>query len=117
MSKNNDRNTTRHVSFTAEEDQLLRQRAEAVGLSVTAYIRQQALKGTVHYIDWDALRVHGEILKDISMGINLFIDNLSEIERSMLADDLVQLKNYLKTTLAIERDVYQFIVQDETEEA
>ena len=111
MSKTNENtNITRHISFTAEEDKLLQQRAEAAGIAVAPYIRQQALNGVVHSIDWEGLRVHSDLLSDIAMQIELHLQSLTDIERAMLADVLTAIERDLKSMLVIEQEIFHFIV-------
>ena len=74
MSKEGGRErVTRRVSFLAEEDALVERRAEEAGITVPAYIRQQALNGQVVSINWDALREHSSQISRIEEKIMAYL--------------------------------------------
>ena len=52
------RRVTKRISFSLEEDWIVREKAKEAGMSITAYIRQQALEGQVVSVDWEMIRQH-----------------------------------------------------------
>lgn len=106
---NNEKNVVRRVSFTPEENEVICQRAYAAEMSPAAYIRQQALHGVVQSIDWDALRVHADLLCNVAMDLHLHLDCLTNLERKMLSDVLSIIEGDLNAMLSIEQDVFKFL--------
>ena len=49
---------TRHVAFSVQEDELIRKLAEESGMSISPFIRKQALEGHVTSIDWSVVTQH-----------------------------------------------------------
>lgn len=103
---------TRTVSFTAAEDALIQKRAEEAGMTVAAYIRQQALGRTVQYIDWEALRAHGDIIGDIAMNLEGVLQNLTDIDRHTSVYEIGILKRDMRTIVKLERDMLGYILPD-----
>lgn len=62
-----------HVFFTSDEEEQVRMLAEAAGMPIRPYIRQQALHGKVRIIDWTILREHLAIIDCIVNEVDGFI--------------------------------------------
>lgn len=60
------RRVTKRISFSLEEDRIVREKAKEAGMSITAYIRQQALEGQVVSVDWEMIRQHTEAINRIA---------------------------------------------------
>lgn len=113
MSKNDKaKRVSRRVSFTLEEDAHIQRQAEQARMTVSAYIRQQALNSVVQAINWDALRAHADILSDVALEVYLHLDGLSETDRAMCENVLTVIKGDIKTMLSIEQRLYQFLYPD-----
>ena len=93
---------TRRVSFLEEEDQLIQARAKEVGMSVSAYIRQQALEGKVVSVDWDLVRQHMEAIYRIEFSIDAYTSKnnptlwLFGADLQVIRDELVRIKELEK---------------------
>lgn len=110
MSGTKEKNrVTRAISLTEEEDERIRSRAEAAGMSITAYMRQQALRGTVVSIDWDTLRSHMDIITWLVMELKLYLSDISACERRMFDVELTRIANELEDIRGIEEHLPEFI--------
>ena len=69
------RRVTKRVSFSLEEDRIVREKAKEAGMSITAYIRQQALEGQVVSVDWEMIRQHTEAINRIAFDIGVYTSN------------------------------------------
>lgn len=93
---------TRRVSFLAEEDQLIRERAKEAGMSVSAYIQRQALEGKVVSVDWDIVRQHIAAIHRIEFTIDAYTCKnnptlwMYQADLDMLREELVKIKNLEK---------------------
>lgn len=93
---------TRRVSFSAEEDRMIRERAKEAGVSVSAYIRQQALEGKVVSVDWDLVRQHMEAIYRIEFNIDAYTSNnnptlwMFDADLQVIRDELVRIKELEK---------------------
>ena len=101
-------NVVWRVTFSAEQDQDLRRKAEQAGMGVCPYIRQQALEGTVTAVDWEALRCHLNAIDGIASDVSAFaqkkIPNRWEYE-----DDLDALQLEVSKLIALEREILHLI--------
>lgn len=67
--KKNSSRVTRHVSFTPEEDEAIRQRAEKAGMEVVPFIRYEALHGKVKSIPLDVVARYLEEIGEIARAV------------------------------------------------
>lgn len=92
----------RRVSFSAEADRMIRERAKEAGVSVSAYIRQQALEGKVVSVDWDLVRQHMETIYRIEINIDAYTSQnnptlwLFDADLQVIRDELVKIKELEK---------------------
>ena len=84
---------TRHISFDADENKILEAKAEAAGMSVSAYIRRQALEGTVQSINWELLQTHTAVLDRILEALESYIAKHSN--RWLFEPDVVFIQKHI----------------------
>ena len=93
---------TRRVSFSAEEDRMIRERAKEAGMSASAYIRQQALEGKVVSVDWDLVRQHMEAIYRIEFNIDAYTSNnnptlwMFDADLQVIRDELIKIRKMEK---------------------
>ena len=96
------RRVTKRVSFSLEEDRIVREKAKEAGMSITAYIRQQALEGKVVLVDWDLVRQHMEAIYRIEFSIDAYTSKnnptlwLFGADLQVIRDELVRIKELEK---------------------
>ena len=89
----------RRVSFLLEEDQILREQAGEAGMSVSAFIRQQTLKGQVMSIEGEVMRRHSEQISRIGELIAGYIDRhhadvwMYEADLERIHEELSRIRN------------------------
>ena len=98
-----------HIDFTPEEYEVLKGKAENVGLSVTAFIRNQALTGKTKGYNMAPLSEHsivmGEVVKEVKQMIRKRNPNRwkyeADIERlETMLQELVESEQMLCSTMA-----------------
>ena len=67
--------TVRRISFSPEEDAILQNKAQTVGMTVSGYIRRQALDGSVISIDWNKLQQHTQAINDMTATFEAYTQN------------------------------------------
>lgn len=99
--KDNSR-VVRHISFTPAEDTVVQGLAENAGLSVNAYIRAQAVYGSVSSINWRALEEHTEAINAIGQEIKWYTTNQNP-NRWLFGADLEMIIGCLKELIELEK--------------
>ena len=67
--------TVRRISFSSEEETILQEKAQTVGMTVSGYIRRQALDGSIISIDWNKLQQHTQAINDLSEAFDAYTKN------------------------------------------
>ena len=94
-------NICRRISFCAEDDRLLQKRAAEAGMTVPAYIRQQALNGAVTSIEWDVLRQYMETIWRIEFNIDVYISKhnsefwMFELDLEFIHEELAKIRDLM----------------------
>ena len=101
MNSNTTRRITRHISFTAEENQIIQERAHSVGMEITPFIKQEALHGMAKGFQLCALTQHTIAIAEIAQDIHRVV-HTPHPDRWLYQADLERIEDKLDNLLEIE---------------
>ena len=99
---------SRQISLSPQEDQLIRTRAARAGMSVSAFIKRQALSGSIKTLNLAPLSDHAETIGRIAQNIQIF-SSAPHPDRWLYQADWEQIEDQLDTLLTIEKEIQEQI--------
>ena len=98
---------SRRVSFCAEDDKILQERAAEAGMTVAAYIRQQALNREVRVINWELLLQYMEMIYRLEFNIDVYISKhnaefwMFELDLEFIHEELMSIRKLVEKLLEV----------------
>ena len=95
---NDSRSVSKRVSFTLDEDRVIREHATEAGIAPATYIREQALRGEVKSVDWEMVRQHTEAIERIAFDIQVYTSDqnpniwMFETDLKLIREELAKIR-------------------------
>lgn len=99
---------TRHISYTAKENNDLEKRAAKVGMEVVPFIKQESLHGKVQGFALAPLHRHEDDIAAIVQAVRDVADHPHQ-DRWMYEADLEAIDDKLAELVAIEKDILDLL--------